>query len=49
MKFFEANLTERVLITGGVPNKNQKTLFGKCSYWAFLFLLGAPAKKLFLK
>ena len=25
--------------TGGVPNQNQKTLFGKGSYWAFLFLL----------
>ena len=38
-----------ICTTGGVPNKNQKTLFGKCSYWAFLFLLGAPAKKLFFK
>ena len=35
--------------TGGVPNKNQKTLFGKCSNRAYLFLMGTPAKKLFLK
>ena len=35
--------------TGGVRNKNIKTLFGKCSYCAFMFLKRAPAKKIFFK
>ena len=28
---------------GGAPNRNENFFIGKSSYWAFLFLLGAPA------
>ena len=36
-RMFRGRVQNLTLIQG-VPNKNQKTLFDKCSYWAFLLL-----------
>ena len=46
-RMFRGRVPNLTLITGGVPNKNQETLFEKCSYWELLFLNGASAKIFF--